>query len=110
MIKKLTKIFLLLKHLEKIKAGIIYVYYALDNVVETLKFIEQEQNNTKYGKKVKLYLPNTIIILSKIKQIIEKYGPVVGVKISNVTALGTERQDFIQESEMYIKNLNDLLE
>lgn len=78
MFQKILKALSIFKNLENIKNGVTIFYTSICKVLNTLKFIETQINDTKLGSSLKQYLPETIKILEKIKEIIEKYGEFIG--------------------------------
>jgi hypothetical protein len=78
MFKKISSFFSFLKNSDKIKETVSTLYISVCKVLNTLIYIESQINDTKLGIILKEYIPQTINILQKIKQIIVKYGFIVG--------------------------------
>jgi hypothetical protein len=94
MFSKFSNFFAIFKNLDKIKDVLNTSYTALVKVHTALVFIESQTNDTKLGKLVSEYLPKTIEVTGKIKEIFEKYGPLVGLDI------GAVAQSFINEGTL----------
>lgn len=103
MFQKILKALSIFKNLENIKNGVSVFYTSICKVLNTLKFIETQINDTKLGSSLKQYLPETIKILEKIKQIIEKYGDFVGfvapVDAQNLVVIDDLKKELSQVSK-----------
>jgi hypothetical protein len=94
MFSKFSNFFSIFKNLDKIKDILNTSYVALVKVHTSLVFIESQTNDTKLGKLISEYLPKTIEVTGKIKELFEKYGPLVGLQVEVVA------QSFINEGTL----------
>lgn len=108
MIKKLTSSLSIFKNLDKIKEILSSAYFAIVNTLATLTFLENQLNDTKLGTILKNYLPKTIEVLSKIKQIFEKYGYLANLKIST-EAQAISEENLLQQLTHSSKQLDEFL-
>lgn len=108
MLNKLSQLFSFFKNLDNIRLAVSTVYDSVNSVLDVLRFIEIETNDTKLGKTLQQYLPNTIATLQKVKDIIIKYGKFVGYT-PTVEGQDNDKEEFNSQLTRNIKNLDELL-
>jgi hypothetical protein len=85
MFQKIAIAFSAFKNIDKLKDVLNTSYVAIVKTLETLAFVQSELNNIQIDQSLKDYIPKTIDILTKIKELIEKYGPFIGFVPPTVT-------------------------
>lgn len=109
MFNKFSNFFAIFKNLDKIKDILNTSYVALVKVHTSLVFIESQTNDTKLGKLVSEYLPKTIEVTGKIKEIFEKYGPLFGLDLGVVAQSLVNEGTLIAELSQSSRELNEYL-
>lgn len=109
MLQKISSFFSFLKNADKIKQAVSTLYISISKVLSTLMFIETQITDTKLGNTLREYIPQVITILKKIKEIIEKYGFVVGF-VPPVEALNLVITDNLKKELSFVsKKLDELV-
>lgn len=107
MFQKISTALSIIKNMGKILEVISAGYIAISKSLNTLLYIESQINDTKLGVILKDYLPKTIEILKKVKDLLTKYGTIIGftppTESQNVDA------DLIEDLEDVSKKLDELL-
>jgi hypothetical protein len=101
--------FSLSKNLSKIKEVVNVAYVAIINIIQALAFIETQLGDTKLGILLENYIPKIMVILTKVKELIEKYGKYVGVTpvVESLTEVSPHKS--LADLDVALKQLNDLL-
>jgi hypothetical protein len=81
----------IVKNRDKIKKVVNETYSAIVKTLDALEFINKQVNDTKLGRLLQQYLPQIITVLSKVKEIFEKYGPFFGLEVVEPQRLETEQ-------------------
>jgi hypothetical protein len=104
--------FFLAKNLAKIKDVVNVSYVAIVKTLQSLAFIETQLGDTKLGLLLENYIPKIIEVLTKVKELIEKYGKYIGVTPVTPVA-GTLSEVSLQQSlaelDGALKKLNEAL-
>jgi len=90
----------------KIKAAIDTVYIVLDKALAVIQIVSKQTDNTKLGNIIKQYVPGVESTLIKLKDLILKYGPIIGF-VPPVSAQSTD--DPKLELTNALNALDDLL-
>lgn len=107
MLNKFLSAFSYFKNIENIRATLNASYVALVRTLATLVFIQSQVNDTKLGKTVSEYLPKTIEVLEKLKELFEKYGKYIGLDVGAAVAQGIINEESLsRELDKSIKELN----
>ena len=77
---KLLSAFAIFKNLSKLKEITQTSYVVLVKLLSVLKFLETQVNDTKLGVTLSKYLPTTITALQTVKDLVDKYGSVLGIE------------------------------
>lgn len=81
----------IVKNRDKIKKVVNETYSAIVKTLDALEFINKQVNDTKLGRLLQQYLPQIITVLTKVKEIFEKYGPFFGLEVVEPQQLKTEQ-------------------
>jgi hypothetical protein len=107
MVKTFLSALKIVKNFGKIKIVVNNVYSAISKTLDALEFVLKQTNETKLGKTLQKNLPVVISVLSKVKQVFEKYGPLLGLEL--VFGLRLEEEDAIFTSLNSIEKTLDVI-
>lgn len=107
MFQKISTALSIVKNMGKILEVVSVGYIAISKSLNTLLFIESQINDTKLGVILKDYLPKTIEILKKVKDLLTKYGTLIG--FTPPTESQNIDSDLLKELENASKKLDELL-
>ena len=109
MIKKYFSAVSLLKNLGKITEIINASYIAIVKIIATLQFIQNNVNDTKLGNKLDQYIPKINGLLTKVKEIIEKYGKYINFVPPVESSATIQSESILKELDKSFKDLDALL-
>jgi hypothetical protein len=107
MFSTISSAFKIAANLANIRTVISTVYTVVVKTAAVLAFLSTQTNNTKFGEMIGQYMPLITSVITKIKELIEKYGPIIGVD----TSVAVVQQDVDHEKALKdaIASLDELL-
>jgi len=107
MLPYLLSAFSVLTNLSKIKAAAQAVYEVITKLVVVLDVINQQVSGTPLAKEVGKYLPIAIKALNTIKDVADKFAPILGVTLSTSaasvgTGAHTELNDAVKALSVHV--------
>ena len=110
MFKKFPSALTLVKNLDNIRLVVGATYTAVVKTLAVLVFLQGQANDTKLGVVLEKYLPTIILLLSKVKEVFEKYGKYIGFTPPvDALAESVDGSLLLAELDASVAHLNQLL-